>query len=80
MAICKAIEPFSYVREDGVLDVVNTERLFDSEDPVVRKRPSLFEAVETVVARTSHSETASAAPGEVRTTSRRGRRPVEGDV
>lgn len=67
MAIVKATEPFSYVRPDGVLDVVTTERLFDGDDPVVKQRPHLFEPVEVAAARTSGAtETASAAPGEAR--------------
>ena len=64
MAIVRAKEPFSYIDGHGVPRVVSPGQLFDDADPAVAKRGHLFEPVEVAAARAT--ETASAAPGEVR--------------
>lgn len=64
MAIVRAKEPFSYIDGNGVPRVVSPGQLFDDSDPAVAKRGHLFETVEVAAARAT--ETASAAPGEVR--------------
>ena len=71
--IVRAKEPFAYTDHSGVPRVVNPGQLFDSTDPCVVKRPHLFEPVDTAVGRTDAvvSETATAAPGELRPRPRR---------
>ncbi|WP_293308874.1 hypothetical protein [Mycolicibacterium sp.] len=67
MSIVRAKEPFAFTDSTGTPRVVNPGQLFDSADPCVVKRPNLFEAVEVAAARnTAATETATAAPGEVR--------------
>lgn len=68
MAIVRATEPFAYTDTAGVPRVVNPGQLFDATDPCVVKRPHLFEPVEVAAARAAvvSTETATAAPGEVR--------------
>jgi len=63
MAIVRAREPFSYIDSTGVPRMIKPDALFDASDPEVVKRAQLFEPVDVAVSRT---ETASAAPGEVR--------------
>lgn len=69
--IVRAKEAFAYTDHTGTPRVVSPGQLFDSADPCVVKRPNLFESVEVAVTRT---ETATAAPGEVRTVGRPRRR------
>lgn len=72
MPTVRAKEPFSY-DADGYSHNVAAGALFDSEDPAVKKRAHLFEAVEVAAARRAaavSTETASAAPGERRTRTR----------
>lgn len=67
--IVRAKEPFAYTDTAGVPRMVATGQLFAADDPCVRKRPGLFEPVEVAAARattSTASETATAAPGEVR--------------
>lgn len=71
MSIVRAKEPFAYTDSTGVPRMVATGQLFAADDPCVRKRPGLFEPVEVAAARATTStvgasETATAAPGEVR--------------
>lgn len=67
MPTVRAKEPFAFPGGDGYLQNVAAGSLFDSEDPCVKKRPHLFEAVEVAAARRSAAtETASASPGESR--------------
>lgn len=64
MSIVRAMSSFAYTDHHGVPRVVSDGDLFDSGDPCVLKRPKLFAPVETVASRAT--ETATAAPGEVR--------------
>ncbi|MCH9728387.1 MAG: hypothetical protein K0U84_01665 [Actinomycetia bacterium] len=64
MPVVRAKEPFAYTDTNGVPRTVRTGDLFNDNDPCVRKRPHLFETVEVAASRAT--ETASAAPGEVR--------------
>lgn len=68
MPVVRAKEPFAYTDTNGVPRTVCTGDLFTDSDPCVKKRPHLFEAVEVAAARGASraTETASAAPGEVR--------------
>lgn len=73
MPTVRAVEPFAYPVEGGHLVSVTAGELFDSSDPCVKKRPSLFEPVEVTVASRKAAtatavvtETASASPGEHR--------------
>lgn len=69
MAIVRAKEPFSYIDGQGVPRVVSPGQLFDDGDPAVVKRAHLFESVEVAAARAT--ETATAAPGELRSVAKK---------
>lgn len=80
MAIVRAKEPFAYSDAQGVPRIVNPGQLFDSTDPCVLKRQALFEPVEVAAARTTvATETATAAPGEVRSVTHRRPRKTDTD-
>ena len=81
MAVLRAKEPFAYTDVTGVPRTVRTGDLFDSADPCVGKYPNLFETVEVAVARSvpAGTETASAAPGEVRSRRSTLRKSVKDD-
>lgn len=63
--VYRAKEAFAYTDHNGVPRVVKAGDLFHGNDPCVVKRPSLFEPAEAAVSARS-TETASAAPGEMR--------------
>jgi len=75
MATLRCKEPFS-ADIKGVPRVVPAGQLLDSDDPIVKGREHLFEPVESfmasrVVEVSESVETATAAPGEKRSVSRR---------
>ncbi|MGV0785115.1 hypothetical protein [Mycolicibacterium sp. XJ775] len=69
MAIVRAKEPFSYIDSQGVPRIVSPGQLLDDGDPAVIKRAHLFEPVEVAAARAT--ETATAAPGELRSVAKK---------
>lgn len=72
MAIVRATQPFAFTDTAGVPRVVRAGDLYDETDPNVKGRENLFEPVETAASRTAAVvETATAAPGEKRSLSRR---------
>lgn len=73
MAIYRAKEPFAYTDPAGVPRTVRAGDLFNGDDACVVQRPRLFEAVEVAASRTTAVESATAAPGEKRSVSTRGR-------
>lgn len=75
MAIYAAKEAFTF-DENGVPRVFTPGTPIEDTDPGFHGREHLFEPVEdTAERRHSVTETATAAPGEVRSLHRRGRRP-----
>lgn len=75
MAVLRCRESYAFDTPQGVSRVIRVGDLLDSDDPDVRGREHLFEAVEVASARLrgTTSETATAAPGEARRLSRPGK-------
>lgn len=67
--IYRAKDAFAYTDDAGVPRVVRAGDLFHGTDPCVAKRPGLFEPAETAATRAV--ETASAAPGELRSVAKK---------
>lgn len=76
MAILRCTSPFA-TWINGVPRVVANDELVDSSDPVVKGREGNFVPVEQSVAHRSTVEQATAAPGEARTVSTRGRKSAK---
>lgn len=74
MGIYRCREAFTFTDTHGVPRVITTGALVDSDDPDFAKRLAFFEPVEVAAARMSATETATSAPGEIRTVSSHPRR------
>lgn len=66
MGIYRCREAFSFTDTRGVPRVITAGTLVDSDDPNFTKRLRFFEPVEAAAARMAATETATAAPGELR--------------
>lgn len=74
MAFYRCREAFTFTDSSGVPRVVTPGDLVNSDDPDFAKRLSFFEPVEVAASRRAAVETATAAPGEVRSVPRRRRK------
>ena len=66
MGIYRCREAFTFTDAQGVPRVITAGVLVDSDNPDYAKRLQFFEPVEAAAARTTATETATAAPGEIR--------------
>lgn len=71
MGIYRCREAFTFTDAQGVPRVITAGALVDSDNPDYAKRLQFFEPVEAAAARNTVTETATAAPGEIRTRGRR---------
>lgn len=69
VGIYRAKDAFAYTDDTGVPRVIRAGDLFHGNDPCVTKRPGLFEPAEAAATRAV--ETASAAPGELRSVAKK---------
>lgn len=75
MATLRCKEAFA-AYTDGVPRVVGAGELVDTDDPIIEGREHMFEPIDTYMSRRGggQDETATAAPGEARTVTKRTRK------